>query len=377
VDLNVGQVATLVATPRDVNGNTLSGRPVSWNSSAPNVATVSVSGVVTALTAGTTDITATIEGVNARRTVTVTARASTVSIAPSSAILTTVGQTASFSATARDAAGNLIPNRNIQWTSSNVAVGTIASSGLLTAVSAGSTTVSANVDGVTATASVLVAPVYTLAVTTSGVGAGLVTVSPQQTSYAAGSPVTLTAIADAFSYFAGWSGSCAGNTLTCMLTMSQNRIASASFGVQQWVGSFEATYNVVRRNTSSVGGSCTWTNTLTNGRITITPITGTSGSHIVSVFIQYTYDEPAGTPSVAHLNCLPRSGTYSLTLMGPVSSNGSFILTAQPGSNAWTVTGSLSGTGIGGSINVKYNEPDGTSVSGSALITYLASPTKP
>ncbi|MEQ1692068.1 MAG: peptidoglycan DD-metalloendopeptidase family protein [Gemmatimonas sp.] len=53
---------TLSATPRDAAGNSLSGRATTWSTSPATVATVSTSGVVTALAPGAVTITATSEG---------------------------------------------------------------------------------------------------------------------------------------------------------------------------------------------------------------------------------------------------------------------------------------------------------------------------
>src|SRR3989442_7517651 len=51
----------LTATPRDANGNPLTGRAISWSSSNNNIATVNGSGLVTGVTAGSVTITATSE----------------------------------------------------------------------------------------------------------------------------------------------------------------------------------------------------------------------------------------------------------------------------------------------------------------------------
>ncbi len=61
----------LTATAKDANGNTLTGRAVTWQSSAGAVASVSGAGLVTGLTVGTTTITATSEGRVASASVTV------------------------------------------------------------------------------------------------------------------------------------------------------------------------------------------------------------------------------------------------------------------------------------------------------------------
>jgi uncharacterized protein YjdB len=58
----MGATLQLTATLTDALGNSLSGRVVTWASSAPSVATVSGSGLVTGLAVGTATITATSEG---------------------------------------------------------------------------------------------------------------------------------------------------------------------------------------------------------------------------------------------------------------------------------------------------------------------------
>src|SRR5438034_4478900 len=71
--IQVGQTQQLAATLKDASGNTLSGRAVSWSSSSPSVATVSGSGLVTGLAAGSAVITATSEGKSGTATLTVAA----------------------------------------------------------------------------------------------------------------------------------------------------------------------------------------------------------------------------------------------------------------------------------------------------------------
>jgi len=67
----VGQAVQLAATLQDASGNVLTGRAVSWTSGTLGVATVSGSGLVTGVTAGTATITATSEGQNRSATVSV------------------------------------------------------------------------------------------------------------------------------------------------------------------------------------------------------------------------------------------------------------------------------------------------------------------
>src|SRR3989454_2699803 len=61
----LGQTVQLTATPRDSQGNGLAGRVVAWSTSDASVATVSGSGLVTAVAVGGATITATSEGKSA------------------------------------------------------------------------------------------------------------------------------------------------------------------------------------------------------------------------------------------------------------------------------------------------------------------------
>ena len=71
--LATGASTQLTATPRDANANALPDRPVTWSTSAGSIATVSNSGVVAGVSAGTATIKATSEGVEGTMVVTVSA----------------------------------------------------------------------------------------------------------------------------------------------------------------------------------------------------------------------------------------------------------------------------------------------------------------
>ncbi len=79
---------------------------------------------------------------------------------------------------------------------------------------------------------------YTLTVTKSGTGVGLVTSSPVGiscgatclTSYPGGAMITLTAVSNMGSTFTGWSGDCIG-TGVCVVTVDQARTVGAIFTV--------------------------------------------------------------------------------------------------------------------------------------------------
>ena len=71
LDLAVGATTQLSATARDADGNVLSGRAITWSTSAPGVATVS-NGLVTAIAAGVAQVRATSEGKTGEVAVSVT-----------------------------------------------------------------------------------------------------------------------------------------------------------------------------------------------------------------------------------------------------------------------------------------------------------------
>lgn len=75
-----GSTQQLSATVRDARGATLSGKVVSWSSSAPTVAGVSEAGLVTALSAGTATVTASVDGKSGQAAVTVSPVATQLAI---------------------------------------------------------------------------------------------------------------------------------------------------------------------------------------------------------------------------------------------------------------------------------------------------------
>jgi uncharacterized protein YjdB len=154
----IGQSAQLKADALDASGTAIGGKTFAWQSSNPSIATVSASGLVSTLAAGTTTISASTDGVSGSTGFTVTTvPVASVTVEPSSVQLS-VGGTAQLSASAKDATGAALTQRVTQWASANPAVASLSSTGLLTAVGPGNTTVTATVDGVSGSAAVAVAP---------------------------------------------------------------------------------------------------------------------------------------------------------------------------------------------------------------------------
>jgi uncharacterized protein YjdB len=165
-ELTVGQTTTLTAKTLDASGGELAGRAIAWSTSAGSVATVSSSGVVTAVGVGSATITATSEGKTGSATITVTAiPVASVTVAPTTLSLQ-VGGTGPLTATVRDAGNNVLTGRTVSWTSGAPNVATVAPNGTVTAVGIGTATITATSEGKTGTATVTVSavPVASVAV---------------------------------------------------------------------------------------------------------------------------------------------------------------------------------------------------------------------
>src|SRR3989454_943743 len=162
--VQVGQTVQLTATPKDANGNPLSGRTISWSSSNTAVASVNASGLVTGVVAGAATITATSEGQSGTASITVTpVPVATVAVTPASASVDE-GKSVQLTATPKDANGNPLSGRVVTWTSSNTTAATVSSSGLVTAKLAGSATITATSEGQSGTSAITVAHVAVAAV---------------------------------------------------------------------------------------------------------------------------------------------------------------------------------------------------------------------
>lgn len=161
--LTVGQSASLSTVATDANGNVLSGRQITWSSSNSAVATVSALGLVNATGAGSSTITASVGGKSGTATIVVQpatpAAVASVRVAPSTLSLHH-NQTATLTAQALDAGGNVLTGRTITWTTSDSGKITLTPTGSTTLLLAhthnGTVTITATCSGIDGTASVTV-----------------------------------------------------------------------------------------------------------------------------------------------------------------------------------------------------------------------------
>jgi uncharacterized protein YjdB len=144
VTMNVGSTQQLNATVTPANATN---QNVTWSSSNPAVATVSASGLLTITGAGTAQVTVTTNDGNRTAVVNVTGTVipvTSVSVSPSSAQLL---PNATLNLTATMLPANAT-NQNLAWSSSNPAVASVSSSGVVTATGIGTATITLrSVDG--------------------------------------------------------------------------------------------------------------------------------------------------------------------------------------------------------------------------------------
>ena len=162
----IGETVQLHATVKDEKAQTVPGATVTWQSNNTTVANVNSSGLVTAHQNGTTTITVTSGGKSASVTITVAQVSSTITITPAAATLTALGETAQLRVTVKDAKNQTVPGATVTWQSSNTAIVSVNSSGLVTALANGTATITAASGGkfTTVTITVLQAPT-TIAIT--------------------------------------------------------------------------------------------------------------------------------------------------------------------------------------------------------------------
>ncbi|MGQ0539573.1 MAG: Ig-like domain-containing protein, partial [Gemmatimonadaceae bacterium] len=156
--VEVGATLTLNALVLDESGNALRDRKVVWSSQNPAIATVSQSGVVQGVAAGTVNVAASSGGKSASAAITVTARPVTlVRVTPGSATIA-VGASTTLQAEALDASGARVLGKTVFWTSSSDAIAVVSANGVVAGISPGSVTISATVDSRTGTAAITVSP---------------------------------------------------------------------------------------------------------------------------------------------------------------------------------------------------------------------------
>ena len=155
---SIGATVQLSATVRDQNNNPMTGQTVTWTSSNTAVATVSGNGLVTAVSNGTSQITARAGNASGTSNITVAEPVPTrIAVTPSSHTLEEIGETVQLRATVRDQRNNVMSGQTITWSSGDEAVATVDGNGLVTAVSDGMAEITARSGSLSANAAITVA----------------------------------------------------------------------------------------------------------------------------------------------------------------------------------------------------------------------------
>jgi uncharacterized protein YjdB len=147
----------LQAEVRDGAGTVVANAAVTWTVQDAKIVSVSAAGVVTALALGSTQVAANALGKSGIATITVTKTPVASVVLLPNRIDAAVGSTTQLSATAYDASGNALTDRAIIWSSSNQAVATVSTGGLVTAIAPGTSTITAASEGKTSTSTITVA----------------------------------------------------------------------------------------------------------------------------------------------------------------------------------------------------------------------------
>ncbi len=177
-----GQALQLSVSYFDAGGALLTGRPVIWQTSSPDIANVGrSSGLVTGVAPGTATIIAidSLSGYAANTAVTVVAPVATLVVSPPATTLA-IGAAQQLTASAFDANGGPLTGRPVTWSSSNAAIASVSTLGLVTAVAPGTATITAAVEGKTALATVTVSPPPVVTVRIAPTSASIVVSAVQQ-----------------------------------------------------------------------------------------------------------------------------------------------------------------------------------------------------
>jgi uncharacterized protein YjdB len=162
--LQEGHTAQASATVRDQYGAVMNGQTISWSTDTPLRVSVSNAGAVTAISAGSASIRATVGSVSNTGSLTITwpppppPVVTSISVSIDSSSLQ-VGHTAQATATVRDQYGAVMSGQSVTWSSNTPSLASVSSVGVVTAVGEGSAGIKATIGSVFGNASVTIIPV--------------------------------------------------------------------------------------------------------------------------------------------------------------------------------------------------------------------------
>jgi hypothetical protein len=321
---------------------------VTWSVSNPSVASINSAGLATAVGAGLTQVTAESGGFIATSDLTVTLPTTTppsggsgggsssgitINVSPAAVTETFTGETTQFIATG-NLTGTGTPQNltnQVQWISSNVQVATISAGGLATATGAGTTTITAQSGGTSATSTLTVS----IGATTP-IAPGLLIIPGSVTDTGGGVMTQFVAI-----------GNLSGNGAVQNLTNAVTWISSDVQGVTVTQGGlatsvFNPSYGTSYSATITAIGLTT-SGSVVTASVNVTVLSATTTAPVVVPPVLSVYELGTGTGSVTTTN-----GTAPLiacgnggTVCGESFTQGAVVtLTASPATGStfagWT-----------------------------------------
>ena len=152
----LGDTVRVAGAAVDGNGHGVSGVEISWSTSDDAVATVDTRGLVTAVGNGAVAVAATSGSASGTAAVTVEQVVAQVTVTPDSVAFGALGDTVRVAGAAVDGNGHGVPGVEISWSTSDDAVATVDTGGLVTAVGNGAVAVAATSGSASGTAAVTV-----------------------------------------------------------------------------------------------------------------------------------------------------------------------------------------------------------------------------
>jgi hypothetical protein len=191
-----------------------------------------------------------------------------------------------------------VVNTGMTWTTSDPNVATVSATGLVTAVRAGTATITAtDAAGNSGSTTITVRQLFSLTTSSLGDGGGTVTSNPAgincgtacTASFLSDSQVALSAAPRADSDFTGWTGCDSVSGTTCTVTMSAGRTVTATFMLKRFVLSVTKTSTLLGKGTvtsSPAGINCG--STCSGPYIINTNVTLTAAPDSLSMFNGWT-----------------------------------------------------------------------------------------